>query len=35
MYPIMPFESAIAVQAIVALFTVISSLFGWLFLARV
>jgi hypothetical protein len=35
MYPIMPFESAMAVQAIAAFFTVVTSLFGWFFLARV
>jgi len=35
MYPFMPFESTVAVQAIVALFTVVSSLFSWFFLARV
>ena len=34
MYPIMPFESAVAAQAIVALFTVVSSLFSWFFFAR-
>ena len=34
MYPIMPFESAVAVQAIVAFFTVVSSLFSWFFFAR-
>jgi hypothetical protein len=34
MYPIVPLESAVAVQAIVAFFTVVSSLFSWFFLAR-
>lgn len=34
MYPIMPFESAVAAQAIVAFFTVVSSLFSWFFFAR-
>jgi hypothetical protein len=35
MYPIIPFDSTVAVQAIVALFTVVTSLFSWFFLARI
>jgi hypothetical protein len=34
MYPILPFEPAVAAQAIVAFFTVVSSLFGWFLFAR-
>jgi hypothetical protein len=35
MYPILPVESAVAVEAIAAFFTVVTSLFSWFFLARV
>jgi hypothetical protein len=35
MYPILPVESAVALEALAAFFTVVTSLFGWFFLARV
>jgi hypothetical protein len=35
MFPILPVESAVALEAIAAFFTVVTSLFGWFFFARV
>jgi hypothetical protein len=35
MYPILPFESAVALEALAAFLTVVTSLFSWFFLARV